>query len=128
MGLVNCGSSVSVIRVLAAINTSVKILGKVELLFQMKPKQPEFVHEFLVTQENHISLLLGLDILFDQKCILNLNEKMLLCDQDKFTIPVTTQKVNNVNSFTLLLENLEAWIHLIVKKEKACKSHWYSSG
>ena len=29
-------------RVLAANNISVKTLGKVELLFQMKPKQPKF--------------------------------------------------------------------------------------
>ena len=144
VGLVDSGSSVSLIsvellkaivdtkridaynnRVLAANNTSVKILGKVELLVQMKPKQPEFLHEFFVTQENHIPLLLGLDILTDQKCILDLNEKILLCGRDKFSIPLNTQNVNNVNSFTLLLELLiiparhEAWIDVIVKNENA---------
>ena len=41
----------------------------------MKLKQPEFLHEFLVTHENHISVLGGLDILTDQKCILDLNER-----------------------------------------------------
>ena len=116
VGLVDSGSSVSLIsvellkaigdtkridpcnnRVLAANNTSVKILGKVELLVQMKPKQPEFLHEFLVTQENHTPLLLGLDILTDQKCILDSNEKILLCGRDKFSIPLITQNVNNVN-------------------------------
>ena len=95
VGLVDSGSKVSLIRVellktigdtkridsynnrvLAANNTSVKILGRVELLVQMKPKQPEFLHEFLVTEENLVSLLLGLDILTDQKCILDLNEKI----------------------------------------------------
>ena len=91
----------------------------------MKPKQPKFLHEFLVTQENHIPFLLGLDILTDQKCILDLNEKILLCGRDKFTIPLLTQNVNNVNSFTLLLETLiiparhEAWIDVIVKNENA---------
>ena len=78
VGLVDSGSSVSLIRVellkaigdtkridpynnrvLAANNRvlaarSVNILEKVELLVQMKPKQPKFLHEFLVTQENHI--------------------------------------------------------------------------
>ena len=90
-------------RVLAANNTSVKILGKVELLVQMKPKQPEFLHEFLVTQENHIPLLLGLDILTDQKCVLDLNKKILLCGRDKSSVPLINQNVNNVNSFALLL-------------------------
>ena len=91
----------------------------------MKPKQPEPLHEFLITQENHISLLLGLDILTVHKCKLNLNEKILLCGQEKFTIPFITQKVNNVNSFTLLFETLiiparnEAWIDVIVKNENA---------
>ena len=112
-------------RVLTANITSVKILGKVELLVQMKPKKPEFLHEFLVTQENHISFLLLLDILTDQKCILDLNEKILLCGRDKFSIPLITQNVNNVNSFTLLLETLiiqarhEAWIDVIAKNENA---------
>ena len=142
VGLVDSGSSVSLIsvellkaigdikridpynnRVLAANNTSVKILGKVELLVQMKPKQPKVLHAFLVTQENHIPLLLGLDILTDQKCILDLNEKILLCGREKFSIPLITQNVNNVISFTLLLETLiiparhEAWIDVIVKNE-----------
>ena len=91
----------------------------------MKPKQSEYLHEFLVTQENHFSLLLGLDILTEQNCTLNLNEKILLCGPDKFTIPLITQKVNNLNSFTLLLETLiipathEAWIEVIVKNENA---------
>ena len=106
VGLIDSGSSVSLIsvdllkaigdtkridpysnRVLAANNISFKTLGKVEPLVQMKPKQPKFLHQFLVTQENHISLLLGLDILTDQNCILDLNEKILLCGRDKFTIP-----------------------------------------
>ena len=95
MGLVDSGSSVSLIsaellkaigdtkradpynnRVLASNHTSVKILGKIVFLAQMKPKQPKFLHEFLLTQENHISFLLGSDIYTDQKCILNLNEKI----------------------------------------------------
>ena len=144
MGLVNSGSSVSLIsvellkaiadtkridsynnRVLDANNTSVKILGKNEHYFKRNANNPIFVHEFLVTQENYISLLLGLDILTDQKCILNLNEKMLICCQHKFTIPLITQNVNNVNSFTLLLETLiiparhKTWIDVIVKNENA---------
>ena len=80
VGLVDSGSSVSLIsvellkaigdtkridpynnRVLAANNTSVKILGKVKLLVQVKPKQPEFLHEFLVTQEKYILPLIGLE-------------------------------------------------------------------
>ena len=144
VGLVDSGSSVSFISVellkaigdtrridpynnksLAANNISVKILGKVEISVQMKPKQPEFLHEFLVTQKNHVSFLLGLDILTYQKCVLDLNEKILLCGRDKFTIPLFTENVNNVNSFTLLLETLkilarqEAWIDVIVKNENA---------
>ena len=64
-----------------------------------------------------------MDILTDQKCILKLNEKILLSGRDKFTIPLITQNVNNVNSFTPLLETLiiparhEAWIDVIVKNE-----------
>ena len=73
VGLVDSGISVSLIgvellqavgdtkridpnnnRVVATNNTLVKILGKVELLVQMKHKQPEFLHEFLVTQEKII--------------------------------------------------------------------------
>ena len=144
VGPVDSGSSVSLIsvgllkamgdtkridpynnRVLAANNTLMKISGKVEHLVQMKPKQPKFLHAFLVTQENHISPLLGLKFLTDQKCILDLNERILLCVRDKFTIPLITQNVNNVNSFTLLLETLiiparhEAWIDVIVKNENA---------
>ena len=86
---------------------------------------PEFLHEFLVTQKNHISLLLGLNILSDQKCILNLNEKIILYCRDKFTIQLITQNVSNVSSFTLLLETFiiparhEAWIDVNVKKENA---------
>ena len=64
-------------------------------------------------------------ILTDQKCILNLNEKILLCGQDEITIPLITQKVNNAKLFTLLLETLiilarhEAGIDLFVKNENA---------
>ena len=89
----------------------------------MKTKQPDFLHEFLVTHEKHILLLLDLDILTDQKGILDLNEKILLSGQDKFTIPLVTEKLSNVNSFTLLLETLiirarnKAWIDKIVKNE-----------
>ena len=83
------------------------------------------MHEFLITQETHFSLLLGLVILNEQKCILDLNEKILLCGRDKFTIPLITVNVDNVNSFTFLLRTLiipakhEAWIDVIVKNENA---------
>ena len=83
------------------------------------------MNEFLVTQKNHILLLLGLDTLTHQMCILDLNKKILICGRKEITIPLVTQNVKNVNSFTLLLETLiiparhEAWIEVIVKNENA---------
>ena len=94
-----------------------KIFAKFKLLLQMKPKSLKILHKFFVTDEENISLLLGLDIPTNQKCKLILNEKT--------SLDLITQNVDNVSPYALLLNSLvilakhEAWIDVIVKNSKA---------
>ena len=83
-------------RFFAAFNTSVKILAKVILLNQMKPSQPKILGDLFVTQEKYKSLLLGLEFLTYKLCVLNLDEKILLCGRDQVNIPLNTQNVDKV--------------------------------
>ena len=90
-GLLNSGNSNSLIRFdtyeqlgkhgiikalnnheLAAKNLALKIVGCVDIKIQMKTKSGEFFQEFLITADNCLPCLLGLDFMIDQECILTL--------------------------------------------------------
>ena len=60
-------------RVLTANNSAVKIIGRVTLLVQLQPILPEAEQEFVITADEGIECLLGIDFLKTNKCVLNLH-------------------------------------------------------
>ena len=96
VGLIDSGSSVSLVsqdtcdrlgkpgklekydkRVIAANNSAVQIVGKVKLFVQFKPKTQEIEQEFLVTADNCIDCIFGVDFLIQTKCVVNIGDKQL---------------------------------------------------
>ena len=61
--------------VLTANNSAVKIIGRVTLLPQLQPRLPEHEQEFVITADEGIECLLGIDFLKTNKCVLNLHER-----------------------------------------------------
>ena len=71
----------------------------------MKSKKPKFLQEFLVTQENYISLLLDLDVLTDQNCMKrNLNKKFYLEVKTKSVFPLFIQKADNGSFYAISMK------------------------
>ena len=69
---------------LTANNSAVKIIGRVTLRVQLQPRLPEFEQEFVITADEGIECLLGIDFLKTNKCVLNLNEEKLYSSHFKF--------------------------------------------
>ena len=55
----------------------VKIIGRVTLFVQLQPRLPEVEQEFVITADEDIECLLGIDFLKTNKCVLNLHEEKL---------------------------------------------------
>ena len=88
-------------RVLTANNLAVKIIGRVKLLVQLQPRLPEVEQEFVITADEGIECLLGIDFLKTNKCVLNLHEEKLYSSHFKISIPLTTEKTQGVQVFAV---------------------------
>ena len=60
---------------LTANNSAVKSIGRVKLLVQLQPRLPEVEQECVVTADEGIECLLGIDFLKTNKYVLNLHEE-----------------------------------------------------
>ena len=92
-------------RVLTAINSAVKIIGRIKLLVQLQPRLPEVEPEFVITADEGIECLPGIDFLKTNKCVLNLHEEKLYNSQFKISIQLTTEKTQGVQVFAIAGEN-----------------------
>ena len=63
--------------VLTANNLAVKVIGRVTLLVQLQPGLPEVEQEFVISADEGIECLLGIDFPKTNKCVLNLHEEKL---------------------------------------------------
>ena len=88
-------------RVLTAKNSAFKIMGKVTLLALLQPRLPEVEQEFVITADEGIECLLGIDFLKTNKCVLNLHEEKLYSSHFKISIPLTTEKTQGVQFFAV---------------------------
>ena len=86
---------------LTANNTAVKIIGKVTLLVQLQPRLPEVEQEFVITADEGLECLLGIDFLKTNKCVLNLHEQKLYSSHFKISIPLTAEKTQGVQAFAI---------------------------
>ena len=77
---------------LTANNSAVKTIGRVTLLIQLQPRLPETEKEFVITADEGIECLLGIEFLKTNKCVLNLHEEKLYSSLFKISIPLTTEK------------------------------------
>ena len=124
VGLIDSGNSISLLsrytyeklgkagivqtytkRVLTANNSAVKIIGRVTLLVQLQPRLPEVEQEFVITTDEGIECLLGIDFLKTNKCVLNLHEEKLYSSHFKISIPLTTEKTQGVKVFEIAGQN-----------------------
>ena len=92
-------------RVLTANNSVVKIIGRITLLVQLQPRLPEVEQEFVITADEGIECLLGIDFLKTNKCVLNLHEEKLYSSHFKISIPLTTEKTQGVQVFAIAGQN-----------------------
>ena len=83
-------------RVLTANNSTVKMIGRVTLLIQLEPRLPEVEQEFVITADEGIECLLGIDFLKTNKYVMNLHEEKLYSRHFKISIPLTTEKMQGV--------------------------------
>ena len=124
VGLIDSGSSVSLLswstyeklgkpgivqtytkRVIKANNSAVKIIGRVTLLLQLQPRLPEVEQEFVITADEGIEFLLGIDSMKTNKCVLNLHERKLYSSHFEISIPLTTEKTQGVQVFPIAGQN-----------------------
>ena len=124
VGLIDSGSSISLLgwstyqklgkpgfvqtytkRLLTANNSAVKITGRVKLLVQLQPRLTEIEQEFVMTADEGIECLLGIDFLKTNKCVLYLHEEKLCSSHFKVSIPLTTEKMQNVQVFAVAGQN-----------------------
>ena len=92
-------------RVLTTNNSAIKIIGKVTLLVQLQPRLPEVEQDFVITADEGIECLLGIDFLKTNKCVLNLHEEKLYSSHFKISIPLTTEKTQGVQFFAVAGQN-----------------------
>ena len=96
-------------QVLTANNSTVKIIGRVTLLVKLQPKLPEAEQEFVITADEGIEYLMGIDFRKTNKCVLNLHEEKLYSSHLKISIPPTTEKTQGVQVFGIAGQN--TYIH-----------------
>ena len=87
-------------------NSAVKIIGRVTLLVQLQPRLPEVEQEFVITADEGIEYLLGIDFQKTNKCLLNLQEEKLYSSHFKVSILLTTVKKQGSQSFPIVGENI----------------------
>ena len=92
-------------RVLTTNNSAVKIIGRVKPLVQLQSRLPEVAQEFVITADEGIERLLGIDFLKNNKCVLNLHEEKLYSSHFKISIPLTTEKTQGVQVFAVAGQN-----------------------
>ena len=92
-------------RVLTANNSAVKMIGRVKLFVQLQPRLPEVEQEFVITADEGIEYLLGIDFLKTNKCVLNLQEGKLYSSHFRISIPLTTEKTQGVQVFAAAGQN-----------------------
>ena len=92
-------------RVLTANNSAVKIIGKVTLLVQSKQRLPEVEQEFVITADEGMECLLGIDFLKTNKSVLNFHEEKLYSSHFKISKPLTTEKTQGVQIFAVAGQN-----------------------
>ena len=92
-------------RVLTANNSAVKIIGRVTLLVQLQPRISEVEQEFVITVDEGIECLLGINFLKTNKCALNLHEEKLYSSHFNISIPLTTEKTRGVQVFAVAGQN-----------------------
>ena len=59
----------------------------------------------MITADEDIECLLGIDFLKTNKCVLNLHEKKLCSSHFKISIPLTTEKTQGVQVFAVAGQN-----------------------
>ena len=84
---------------LTAINSADKIIGRVKLSVQLQPRLAEVEQEFVITADEGIERLQGIDFLKTNKCVLNLHEEKLYSSHFKISIPLTTENTQGVQVF-----------------------------
>ena len=92
-------------RVLTANNSAVKIIARVTLLVQLQPRLPEVEQEFVITADEGIECLLGIDFLKTINCVLNIHEEKPYSSHFKISIPLTTEKTQSVQVFAVAGQN-----------------------
>ena len=92
-------------RVLTANNSAVKLIGRLTLLVQLQSRLPEVEQEFVITADEGIECLLGIDFLKTNKCVFNLHEGKLYSSHFKISIPLTTAKWQSVPVFAVARQN-----------------------
>ena len=90
---------------LTANNSAVKKIGRVALLVQLQPRLPEVEQEFVITADEGIECLLGIDFLKTNKCVYNLHEEKLYSSHFKISIPLSTEKTQGVQVFAIEVQN-----------------------
>ena len=92
---------------LTANNSLFKIIGRVTLLVQKQPRLPEFEQELVITADDGIECLLGIDFLKVNKCVLNLHEEKLYSSHFEISKPLTTEKTQGVQVFRVAGQNTQ---------------------
>ena len=90
---------------LTANNSAVKIIGRVKLLVQLQPRLPKVEQEFVITADESIECLLGINFLKTNKCVLNLHEEKLYSGHFKISILLTTEKISRCSVFAVAGQN-----------------------
>ena len=75
-------------------------------MVQLQPRLPQFEQEFVITADECIECLLGIDFLKTNKCVFNLHEEKLYSSHFKISIPLTTEKTQGVQVFAIAGQNI----------------------
>ena len=67
----------------------------------LQPRLPEVEQEFVITADEGIECLLGINFLKTNKCVLNLHEEKLYSSHFKTSIPLTTENTQGVQVFAV---------------------------
>ena len=89
---------------LSANNSAVEI-RRVTLLVQLQPRLPKVDQDYVITADEGIECLLGIDFLKTNKCVLNLDEEKLCSSHFKTSIPLTTENTQGVQVFAVTGQN-----------------------
>ena len=74
-------------------------------MVQLQPRLQEVEQEFVITADEGIECLLGIDFLNTNKRVLNLHEEKLCSSHFKISIPLTTEKTQGVQVFAVAGQN-----------------------